>query len=133
MGCDVHMILQRKEKGNWVDKEILDIDSNYYLFGVLAGIRGSAKPIAEPRGLPADFTLKDYHYKTNLVALTDWWDNGDERGFFMGDHSHSWLTLHEINKYKHWDRTEYIQHEFKDLFFRCPNLKRWRLVFGFDS
>lgn len=52
---------------------------------------------------------------------------------FMGEHSYSWLTLGEINKYKHWDRIEYVQQEFKDLFFRCPNLKNWRLIFGFDS
>lgn len=36
--------------------EVLNISRNYALFGLLAGTRGSLKPIVPPRGWPSDLT-----------------------------------------------------------------------------
>lgn len=136
MGCDIHGVLQHKEKGQWVDKEILDIDRNYSLFGVLAGVRGFYEvPIDEPRGLPKDFHVVERpeytgtKYRPSAIYESEYGDPG----IFMGDHSFTYLTLEEIQKYKHWHRIDYVQQEFKDLFFRCRDLSKWRLVLGFDS
>jgi hypothetical protein len=136
MGCDIHTILQKKEKGKWVDKEVLDIDRNYDLFGILADVRNNSglKPIKEPRGLPADFEIVNkYYHPTNLKLC--FYD--DQLGYFIGEHTYSWLTLKEVQHYP-WERVIkklcYNPGEFfGELFMRCRNLNRWRIVFGFDS
>ncbi len=147
MGCDIHMLLQHKERGTWVDKEILNIDRDYSLFGVLAGVRGTYEvAIDMPRGLPKDFIMHDvpsgcfdrenppneYVDKLHPTILTK--DDDYRPGYYnLGEHSFSYLTLYEINKYKHWDKIGFVDQNFRDLFFKCPNLKNWRIVFGFDS
>ncbi len=132
--------MQKKEKGKWVDKEILDLDRDYTLFNILAGVRGdSYKPISYPKGLPEGFEMTNrkeamctYH-PTHLTKDEDW----DPGVFWMGEHSYSHLTLQEINKYN-WNKVYlkddyWPQREFTDLFIRCKNLKNWRIVMGFDS
>ncbi len=54
---------------------------NYYLFGVLAGVRGDTNIISEPRGVPDDAS---YAYKKEVER----WD-GD-------GHSNSYYTLDEL-------------------------------------
>jgi len=54
---------------------------NYYLFSILAGVRGDEEPIDYPRGIPEDCS-SGYSYVTNQ------WD-GD-------GHSHSYFTLKEL-------------------------------------
>ena len=150
MGCDINAILQHKEKNVWVDKKIVNIDRNYGFFSVLAGVRGSFKPISQPRGLPKDFIMhetktgqfdrcfpnpNEYTRSLHPTPLCTE-DNGYQQGYiFIGDHSHSYLTLHEINKYN-WAKIKenvFVDDEFRDLFLYCRNLRNWRLVFGFDS
>ncbi|WPH57762.1 hypothetical protein [Mycobacterium phage WXIN] len=62
---------------------------NYYLFAALADVRNGkgVKPIAEPRGLPADVSL--YARRRS-----------DRMG--CDGHSHSWLSLAELTAYD-WD------------------------------
>jgi hypothetical protein len=62
----------------------------YYLFAILAGVRNQwgIKPIADKKGFPLDASdevREEYEY----------WD-------FSG-HSHSWLTLKEIEEWDGWD------------------------------
>lgn len=89
MGCDIHAHLEAKEEHGarvyWISLAELDIWRSYVLFAKLAGVRNSygLTPIAEPRGLPDDVSLR-----TKLDA-DEWGTDG---------HSHSWVTLAEIEK-----------------------------------
>lgn len=136
MGADCHMLLQKKIKDEWVDIKILDIDRNYTLFGILAEVRDSRyKSIDSPRGLPKDFVIKDDYHPTCLdtPAYSD-----SLKGFYMGEHSYSHMTLHELHKYP-WEKVhkkegyEVLPQDLKDAILFCVNLKAYRVVFGFDS
>lgn len=111
MGCDIHMYVEYKKEEKWIhgdyfkpnpyfnknapdpyegEFERIEIygGRNYILFSVLAGVRdytNSRKPVAEPKGIPEDcseYVLKDYR---------DWDCDG---------HTHSWLTLKELEEYQ---------------------------------
>lgn len=98
MGCDIHSVAQVHKDGQWrtVAHRLGEDDRNYDTFAVYANVRNGMgfagcdtgegwRIIAEPRGLPNDF---------------DVWEES-HHGTWMGDHSHSWLTLAEIQKA--WD------------------------------
>lgn len=88
MGCDIHLYVEARENGVWVEKKGDFYDGrNYNLFSVLAGVRNRHEiiPICEPRGLPEDVSesvREDECY----------------------DHSHSWLTLAELMAFD-WTQT----------------------------
>lgn len=81
-------------------------DRNYDLFGMLANVRNGSGfagcdtgngflPISEPRGFPDDLS------EGVKRLLSDERDE-DDNDIWMGDHSHSWLTLRELLDYN-WD------------------------------
>lgn len=101
MGTDIHMVVQvfAGVPGAWVNvppppemkfgaTDKWWVDRNYALFHVLAGVRthswgdDAPPPISEARG--------------KKVGLDIDYDR-------LGDHNHSWLTLDEMQSYKHWD------------------------------
>jgi hypothetical protein len=117
VGCDIHLYVERKVDDKWVTADkwtpdpyadegeesrlIVDYidcfysERNYDLFAMLADVRnersfagcvtGSGfKPISTPRGLPDDISPEVKR-------------ESDELG--LGFHSHSWLTLTELNAY----------------------------------
>lgn len=90
MGCDIHLVVERKVGDKWVTVRIprLIRDSrndnwvsapcnrrNYNRFAALAGVRGVGP---DPRGIPWDAS------ETARVMIEDWGVDG---------HSHSWLGL----------------------------------------
>ncbi len=109
MGCDIHMVLERKVKDQWVglhnynapEPKALNVYSmnkddppklrtwvtfkirerNYRLFGELAGVRTDGTLGNEPRGLPQDASQL-------TTAMSDEWD--------ADGHSHSYLSLPEF-------------------------------------
>lgn len=98
MGCDIHSVVQIFKDGQWqtVEHRPGKDQRDYDTFAVYANVRngygfagvvtGNGWPIiSEPRGLPPDFHI---------------W-NEQHHGTWMGDHSHSWLLLSEIQKA--WD------------------------------
>jgi len=93
MGCDIHLFVEKKEKDGW--KFIKDIDTDigrdYRLFSVLAGVRNTTKaiPISLPKGIPND--------------VSDAVHENIDQCSFLGDHSHSFLTLEEILNFN-WDQ-----------------------------
>ena len=130
MGCDIHGVLQgRIEGGTW--RSILEIEDtrNYAVFSALAGVRNyeNIEPIAEPRGLPEDFDMKE----AMLVMRY-----GDDP--YVGDHSFSWLSLDELETWPRW-----IEEPRYEMFLAWLGYARqkvdsqyWteaRVVFGFDS
>ncbi|NTF18116.1 hypothetical protein G6L37_06835 [Agrobacterium rubi] len=100
MGCDIHLIAQRKARPDEtgaaategsrgfidVTGDFLDCRS-YGLFGFLAGVRNysGVAPISKPRGLPRDF----HDGKHVFHDLDNDW----------GCHNHSWLSLEEMLEY----------------------------------
>lgn len=79
MGCDIHVHVEHKVNGIWSkvpdtlgpvnpwydstrsqtninQPNIWDLDRNYALFGVLAGVRSNINPILAPRGIPQDLS-----------------------------------------------------------------------------
>ena len=100
MGCDIHVHCEYRKDGIWYNCDNFEWDQetkqytfqsiywgrNYDLFGILAGIRSrDFEMIDAPRGLPNDMSLKT---KEMAEADMDW------------THSHSWLTLKELLKWK---------------------------------
>lgn len=107
MGCDIHMLAERRnKKGKWEEvgavfkntyaKDKLTHEPysgrNYELFTFLANVRNrfDIVPIAEQKGFPSD--ASDY-VKENLI---DFWD-GD-------GHGASWYTLKELQE-ANWEQT----------------------------
>ena len=97
MGTDIHGVFQRQTADGWEDvPSKFEENRHYQLFAVLAGVRNGygfagaptgevVKPISEPRGLPPDFPCEDDEHPA---------PSGES--LWMGDHSHSWLTAHEM-------------------------------------
>lgn len=115
MGCDIYIAIQKRVDDQWQDVPWTSADKltfreddlrasainmpeqfdwrNYNLFAILANVRNATwgpplTPIAEPRGLPADY----YYSYTN-----------DYKGW-LGDHSFSYVTVRELLDYP-WDNT----------------------------
>ncbi len=144
MGCDIHLVPEVKKHSFWQHAWLCD-GSTYYknnrkhppldhanyfgwdgrsysLFGILAGVRGDLKPISGPRGTPndadpaTDMLLKNEDY-----------------------HSHSWLTLAELQAYPwkdldpaygSWESVETWLQRLAEL---DPDPNNVRIVFAFDN
>lgn len=139
MGCDIHLIVERKVGGAWELvtpdpkrtkyqdwlKVNWDFPRSYDSFAIMADVRngyGTAGvdtgngfvPIAEQRGIPADVSTKE--------DRTD-----DVGGMWLGDHSHSWLTLAEIKAYDWTRRTK------KRGLLKAEAYKEWREHRGYPK
>lgn len=104
MGCDIHLYVEVREDGQWVNKPLRHTydGRNYNLFAILAGVRNrhDILPISDPRGLPPDVSK-------------------EVEGEADGDHSHSWLTLAELMAFD-WTQTAKLSG-----FVNGPEYSRW--------
>lgn len=77
MGCDIHLVLEKKWQGQWVGVPMKRCPRtrNYKLFGLLAGVRGDGP---DPRGVPEDAS------PLARMEIERWDCDG---------HSHSWRSL----------------------------------------
>lgn len=100
MGTDIHLQAEIRTNGAWQrlpnpnGRSRLFSDRNYFLFGILAGVRGIRENgvISEPRGFPDDLSfIPDGEYDS-----PDYVD--------LGEHSYSWLTLRELYAWD-WGQT----------------------------
>ena len=109
MGCDIHGVFQRRTSDGWEDIEHrFEMNRDYQLFAVLAGVRygyGFAgavtgepvKPVSAPRGFPVDFVVDgDDHPVVTPAVMNKWSEQGEALAIWMGDHSHSWLSVAEM-------------------------------------
>lgn len=88
MGCDIHAHFEIKLNGKWEHFSQPQLDRNYKLFSVMAGVRDDCVTndwglICAPKGLPDDLSIV-----TKFCA--DYW--GDD------GHTHSWFNAKEIDK-----------------------------------
>lgn len=85
MGCDIHIRAERKSGDKWeVIPDLAPFDwRSYGMFEFLANVRNysAVPPISEPRGLPTDAPPENE-------------DDG-----WLGDHSHSWLSVSELSSF----------------------------------
>ena len=145
MGCDIHLWAEGKRNGRWepigrmtyvgywdgeeektrIGVSDFDIGRNYYLFSIMAGVRGygDVKPIAERRGLPEDCC------KLIVDASEDYGIDG---------HSPSFLYLKELQDNK--DRLIEAQSSFDEHITTLlasmvdkHKLDDARIVFFFDN
>lgn len=144
MGCDIHSIGQVKKSGTWetVVTQPGGDDRDYNSFAVLAGVRngygfggcktGEGWPVLyEQRGLPEDIQLID----GENVKLTEpfyWSETSDpEYEFWIGDHSHSWLTLKELHNIynifngKTYKKSGMVSEEQYNIFLKEGKPKEW--------
>lgn len=116
MGSDIHFFVEKKSpRGSWLSADHWEIEDgqevvpyekcryhqrNYNLFAILADVRNGTgfagkptgngfTPIAKPKGLPLDVSPQ-----VKAIA-THWGCDG---------HSHSWLTLAELQAFD-WNQT----------------------------
>lgn len=128
MGCDIHAIMERRRYPGdpmfadvWVNAGDPDLDREYRLFGVLAGVRSVEMPsLSRDRGLPDDVTdiFESYAESWHLDA-----------------HNHGWVTLAEMKAY---DPAPYpYPEQWDDLIAKLDSLPGGeddkRLVFFFDN
>lgn len=134
MGCDIHGVVQMRHSDlpRWNDVACIDSGRNYRLFSALAGVRqgdDDEPMIAEPRGLPSDFTMFGDEHPLDYPKAMIW----------MGDHSFSWLTLDEIETWPGWtdERRANVGEQFfawiRWLRLKCGKGRSARIVFGFDN
>lgn len=104
MGCDIHMIMQKREGDAWImAPQIEEYDwRNYTTFAIMADVRNyehrKLPPISRFRGLPPD--MYEVGWVINAEGLYD-----PEGKFvqYLGDHSFSYLTLQEVLDWPYWD------------------------------
>jgi len=108
------------------------------LFGILAGVRCNYfKQIKEQRGMPKDFEMVRnkygcFYHPTKLEYDTY---GEDSPGYYMGEHSYSWLLVSELRKYN-WRKyleSSNISRDLDDVMKFCEPGDKYRIVFGFDS
>lgn len=106
MGCDIHVVVEVYENGQWVSvddpDDDFDLGRNYDLFAILADVRNGCGfagiktgegfvPLALPRGFPDDASLTAKSMKENWI--------GD-------GHSHSYCTVSELLAYDWTQKTK---------------------------
>lgn len=148
MGCDIHLIVQVKNKDKWTEvepPEDYDIGKyysedewypwrSYYDFAALANVRnhdGKITPILpDPytRGLPPDM---------EEVEPSNWYGEWYPHNGYYGDHSFSWLTLAELAVYDGAPSgqlyTTLVPALIGLAIERGIKFSDVRIVFGFDS
>lgn len=144
MGCDIHMVVERRVGDEWVAWSIpaphsrlyvkegeLDfsvpvaLGRNYTRFAKLAGVRGEGP---EPRGIPEDAS------QSSRALIAHWGSDG---------HSHSWVGLDEAariflgTEYREFAPDSYPAKYPGSHYFNVDELDdhadEYRLVFWFDN
>lgn len=98
---------------------------DYRIFALLADVRNGdgVEPLAAPRGLPADFDVDDARGPNHL----------EHGGMWMGDHSHSWLTVAELSAHQDWPEDAMFAQDFLPAIAKLGEPDAVRIVFGFDN
>lgn len=140
MGCDIHAVFQIKNLFNEkYQTRYVDIIGyrNYHLFSLIAGVRRNKNDnyFIPPKGLPEDFLMCE----NNHIYYNYFCEIG---GYWMGDHSHSYLSADELKSI--YNKTAYepilsiINFMESSLslslsFSGSTDANKARIVFGFDN
>jgi hypothetical protein len=129
MGCDIHVILEKKHKIKdnnnyaWImhnnyrlkiddDIECENPDSlkpklvtndigyrSYDLFGILAGVRSDINPLVDPRGLPKN---------CSNIVLSEYYDKKDSYNY----HTPTWYNIKELIEFSNNLKCDIVEDEF---------------------
>lgn len=147
MGCDIHIMVERKEYGgnSWINSGDPQLGRNYALFYTLAGVRGGVMyNISSPRGIPGhpnwdrtdplSETFGDYKEEP-CFEFQYYFD-----AYGTDAHSTSYFTLKELEV--EWDNIDDdAKPSFERLLDYMRQVKKYhklkksqvRIVFFFDS
>ena len=150
MGCDIHVVCQRRKPGGaWEDLGISIWENrNYSVFGFLAGVRNysAVEPLSKPRGLPENDQSfvndpDDYYYHSTswfsieeLLAI-DPNREVEDRRYMKQEGPNSWngtATCAEGEGEKTTLR-EFLGEKFFDDIERAKKAGTERVVFAFDN
>lgn len=149
MGCDIHTVVQRKEKDKWVTIEdhVCD-DRSYMLFSMLCGVRSTGRwehpSICNFRGFPEDFEIdEETHPWRKIFYDAENIKHEISHHTWMGEHSYNWVAFAELMEWRS-SNIELIKKEFGDdidpitrLICVLEEYDPWwmpiRFVFGFDN
>lgn len=81
MGCDIHAFIEVKEYDLWWEWAKVNINRNYTLFGLMAGVRIPEYKLFDARGVPSDVS------DGARIEHIEWGTDA---------HHPSWLSLIEI-------------------------------------
>lgn len=121
MGCDIHAYLELVTEDTFFDPPQTDVEciaeditiGRYYgLFGLMAGVRGSATPVCLPKGIPRpisdavhshyyDFVAPEDKERQEMFVYGGWgkWEDETHQYVSSSDwHNPSWLTLDELKE-----------------------------------
>lgn len=151
LGCDIHAFIEYSvgKYGMTPCFAEVDIDRNYLLFSLMAGVRNYAgvEPVAPPRGIPQDLSWWAKDRYTEWVPEADrqkkaaepsvrWWDEEKTRIVNPDWHTPSWLTAREL----HCVKAHYFQIDAQlwpvtmdAVVAAMEALPDARLVFWFDN
>lgn len=100
MGCDIHVVFEKRVDGIWTAVKGHHVHENYALYSILANVRQDKHepivPICMPKGIPEDASDK---YLKEVATMAE----------SLPCHSHSWLTLAELLTYD-WSVGMEFQH-----------------------
>lgn len=120
MGCDIHAYIEiplAHRPTGWDFFAKLDVDRNYSLFGLMAGVRAERK-LFDPKGIPRRMSLE----------VSDEWDGG------IGWHTPSWLTADEFARVvDELDAPPVPYAQARAILAALRELPGSRLVFWFDN
>lgn len=87
MGTDIHLHVELRVNGTWEHYACPSVQRWYALFGVMAGVRGDAPPIAIPKGVPCNMSI---------ITRMSYEHHGRDA------HTASWFNEDEIDKLVAW-------------------------------
>ncbi|NVN99255.1 MAG: hypothetical protein HXX17_08025 [Geobacteraceae bacterium] len=140
MGCDIHMVLERKHGNKWVGLGEVDRPvsaRNYALFTELAGVRGESSTELPARGIPAD--------ASDLAAMLyeDWDGDAHTPSYVsMDEFLSAWIRVAAPEKKAKWvadklegqSDTKYtLLLELFSIYMDDHKEAEYRLVFWFDN
>jgi hypothetical protein len=98
MGCDIHAYIEYHHDDKWNTHSQQGIYRNYWLFGLMAGVRDYGKVLFTDRGIPSETSL--------TKEIKEW--NGD-------GHSHSWLNIGELKIVQEKLYERHIHHTYIEM------------------
>lgn len=143
MGTDIHGMWQKKTETGWVDiPSNYEQDRHYMLFAWLGNVRNGHGfagipthtpiiPLSNQRGYPKDFEVTDdWHPIIGpevLYPQAQKYYEPEEKDFWMGDHSHSWVSGAEVlaAKLPSVSRTGVITREEYEKWDRVSSPEEW--------
>ena len=151
MGCDIHVFVEYRRNGEWVQLGAFRPGRDYHMFGLLAGVRDeSVSPVVEPRGFPDDCSFETWLANQSIRTEDDKLEAGALARLRMGRilghdmshlaspcqdwHSHSWLASDELAMaLQDYAEDSGPENAWKALHVLLTALPEGRIVFFFDN